>query len=848
MADSPFIARPSDLAALEAYWAEVKGGASRFVRVVAPSGGGRRAALAETLRRVRSGGDDVILWRVSCSDAENGAQWLIRMYGSLVGAIVQDVLLRGKVEMVLNGQLPREVKRVQDWFQSFVGALKEAKPDANGQMQLRMTQDNPLIGLVEVVHAISRRIPIVLELQQPYYAASLLLTQFLEALHTEVSKDGKVLVLLHDEPEGEIRQSTHPAPLLDLYTRRAEGFPAVVLAPWGAPEVEAYLAAQGKQGDAAALARIGQGRPALIADLIELLAADGRLGGDLSSVNLGDLAPMAVDVDELDLPEGPPKEGERKHVGPEEAERVAFFAALLGVNFPAALVAEMGGYEKDSVDDLLDAMGGLFEEQEYQEQMGTWIYRFAKPVLREAVLARNTSEESRDLARRVGVFFERFLAPRGLAYVQRAARIFGEFGAPRRAEGMRALALTQDDPNAWGLAYELIRWFDDVPWTDATRRTIYFTLLDNLAASGTLTAADRVHGEITDWATKAGDRDLQGWLLLNGSKLDLRRQDLYRARDRARDALSVFEGLGNGQRKAEVHAQLAAIELADGKPEEALKAAEAALAASVVEAENGQKVVPPQIAAHAEMVRGAVARRTNKAAEAVEHYKRANEIAGNTGLGAIALDAGLAMGEALIASGKPDEGRDVLVRVLTTTRQLGQVGRERQAADLLIQLEASRRNFQGALQLAQRNLQISQQTRTEAALVGDLYNVAFFHLAQNQGPQALPFFQQAEAALKGATHPIQRDLYYHAGLSALQAQKTDVARTYLEKALPLSRASRDARKTVTTLDALAALVARAGEKEAARAYLTEAVGICDQAELKDEKRTLAKRLESLDEA
>lgn len=844
MAESLFVVRPSDLAALEARWAEVKAGSPRFVRVVAPSGGGRRAATNELLRKIKGSGDDVILWRVACADSENGAQWLVRMYGSLVGVIVQDVLLRGKVEMVLNGQLPREVKRVQDWFQAFVGALREAKPDANGQIQLRIPQDNPLLALVEVVHAIGRRIPIVLELQQPYYAQTLLLPMFLEALQHE-AKDAKLFVVLHDEPEGEVRSCTHPAPLLDLYQRLGDQVGQVVLAPWGADEVGAYLASKGLTGDAAALARIGDGRPAVIADVIEHLSSQGRLGADLSEVTLGSLAPLTVDEDELDVPAEPPKEGQRKHAAAADAPLVAHLAALLGVNFPAALLAEMGGFEKDSVDDLLDAMGELFEEQQYQEQMGSWIYRFKKPVFREAVLAANTTDAGRELARRVGVFLERFLAPRGLAYIQRACRVYGENGAPRRAEGMRALAITSDDPNAWGLAYELLGWFDDVKWNEATRRTIYFTLLDHLAAQGTLASADKVHGEVTAWADQAGDRDLQGWLLLNGSKLDLRRQDLYRARDRARDALARFQELGTAQRVAEVQGQIAAIELADGKPEAALEAAEASLQAAMVDGENGQKIVPPQIAAHAEMVRGAAARRTGKVAESVEHFKRANEIAGNTGLGGLALDAGTAMGEALVASGRTDEGRDVLVRVLTATRQVGQVARERQVGELLLQLEASRRNFQGALQLAQRNLQISQQAGGGPAMVADLYNVGFFHLAQNQGPQALTFFQQADQLLKGQTHPILRDLTYHAGLAALQAKQPAVAKGFLERALPLARAAKDARKVVTALDALAALSVQASDPATAKAYLEEAVSIAEQAELKDEKRALAKRLEQL---
>ncbi len=842
-----FVARPEDLAALSSFWQQAKGGGARFVRVVGPSGGGRRALVQELYGQIRASGEEHVAWRVACADSENGLQALVRLYGTLVGAIAQDVLLRGKVEMVLNGQLPREVKRVQDWFQAFVGGLKEAKPDAKtGQMQLRIPQDNPAIALVEIVHAISRRIPIVLELQQPYNAPTLLLPQVLEALQHEAGTDGKLLVILHDEPEGEVRSSTHPAPLLDLYTRKSEAFPALVIAPWAEAEVGAYLTSKGLSGDAASLARLGQGRPALIADLIEALKDAGRLGEPMGELTLASLAPMAVDDDELDAPPAGEPEPGRAHAGAADAERVAYFAALLGTSFPSALVAEMGGFEKQSVDDLLDAMGDLFKEVQFQESMGSWVYQFQRAAWREAVLERNNTDEGHEIGRRVAVFMERYLAPRGLTYVQRAGRLYGEHGAPRRAEAMRAMALTQDDANAWGLAYEILRWFDDVAWQEPLQRTIYFTLLDHLAAGGSLQSAERIHGEVTEWATAKGDRDMQGWLLLNGSKLDLRRQDLFRARDRARDALVVFEGTGAKQRQAEVHAHLAAIELQDGKHEEAVKQAEAALAASSVENEAGQRVVPPQIAAHAEMVRGSVARRTKKVGEAIEHFKRANEIAGNTGLGAIALDAGLAMGEALAASSKLDEAADVLGRVLMATRQIGQVGRERQAAELLIQIEGSRRDFVKALELAQRNLQISTQLKNEGMIASDLYHVGFFHLAQNKGSEAVPFFQQAEQKLAGqATTGLYREVVYHLGLATLQSGKADAAKVHLEKALPLLRSAGDARKLVTTLDALSAINARAGDAAAARTFLTEAISVTEAANMKDEHRALVKRLESL---
>src|SRR5690606_29764268 len=108
------------IAVLENLWNEVKGGTPHVLRLQAPFGGGRRALVGELFRRISDSGDDAILWRVACLDQENGLQWLVRMYGSFLAALTGDVLRKGKIEMILNAQLPNQPKRVQGWYQSFV--------------------------------------------------------------------------------------------------------------------------------------------------------------------------------------------------------------------------------------------------------------------------------------------------------------------------------------------------------------------------------------------------------------------------------------------------------------------------------------------------------------------------------------------------------------------------------------------------------------------------------------------------------------------------------------------------------------------------------------------------------
>ena len=119
------------------------------------------------------------------------------------------------------------------------------------------------------------------------------------------------------------------------------------------------------------------------------------------------LADLSVDESELDIPAEPAAEGERRYATASDAERVAHLAALLGVSFPSGLVADMGGYVRDSVDDLFDASAQAYKELQFSEPLGTWIYQFNQALLRESVLSRHTGEEAEETARRVATFIER---------------------------------------------------------------------------------------------------------------------------------------------------------------------------------------------------------------------------------------------------------------------------------------------------------------------------------------------------------------------------------------------------------------------------------------------------------
>lgn len=846
---APYVARESDVTSLLNHWNQALDGKAGTVRLQAPFGGGRRAVVGEAMRRIQLEQDDALLWRVACIDTENGLQWLVRMYGSLIAYLGNDTLRKGRAEMVLNSQLPSQPKRVQGWYQQFVASLKDAKADAQtGQVQLRLPQDNPLIGLVEVVVGLSRKTPVLLELQNPYVVNSVSLAMFVEALlHEAKTSGGKLLVVLHDEPETDSTKSFFPMPLLDFYNRNADDLAVQAIEPWGADEVGAFLESKGVQTDAAQVARIASGRPGFIAELIDILDERELLDSDLSEVTLESLTPMDVDEDELEVPDKEPEEGQRKHAGPADADRVAFVAALLGQAFPSGLVADMTGLDRESVDDLCDAMEGLYEEFQFNKELGSWIYRFSKGCWREGILEKHSTEEDTKIARNVGLFMERFLVPRGYGFIARCARVYGEHEAPGRANIMRSVALSQDNPDMWGLCYDLHRYFDEIVWPDTMRRTLWQNLLERLVTAGNVQLAERVHAEATEWATENDERDLTAWLLFAGSRLDARRQDLYRARDRGNDALKLYEAMEQTQKSAEVLNHLAMVELQDGNPSKALEHVEAALEKGKVEQDEDKVGYVPSVLATAEHIRGLVARGQGQLQQAVQHFQRANEIAGQTGLAALALDSGLSLGESLLAGRNTQNARDVLERVTQIARSMRNAQREHTALQLLSQAEGALKNFDAAIQAGTRTLQLTQQLQLAQSLPIDLYNLGFFHFAAGKHQDALTYLTQAEQRVgQLGQHPLVKELYYFKGMAHLQTGQDADAQASFTKAVPLAEQAKDWGKVASSLEQLAGIAQKSGDTNSAKAHLARAVDLANQHDqLKEARKGLRKKLDAL---
>jgi len=839
-----YVARQADLDVLSEQWTAALGGEARAVLITGVLGSGKRALVGELCRGAAGSVDDLILWRVAFHEEEDGLQTTIRMYAALLSALHRAPALRARVESALNEQLASKSKRVQGWYQAFIEALKKGAPKAGeDQFQVILPRDNPLIGLVEVVAGVASRFPILAELQGLHHVHSLAVHAALEGLLVEAkARPGtRLLTLLSMEPVDEAAKAWMSLPLLDMLNRRDADLAKLAISPWEGGDVDRYLASRSLSADGAALARIADGRPGFVAELVDWLVAEDRLGEDLSELTMAGVADTAPDADELedDEEEAEPKEGEtkRKKATAADAERVAYLAALLGLSFPSGLLADMAGYDRDSVDDLLDATEDLYKELQFSQPLGTWIYQFHKALLRESVLVRHTSEEDRAIAQRVGMFIERFLAPRGYAYLIKAMRLYAESGAPNRAAVLRSNALSNDQPQVWAMAQDISRYFDKIEWPDPLRRTVYMQLLERMVQNGDVNQTEGLYNEAMGWATARTDRPFQAWLLFAGSRLDLRRQDVYRSRDRANDAIKLYRALGDKGKEAEVRSHLAMVELQDGNPNAALD-----------QVRLGEELAPvPGIQAHAEYVRGLVARRDSKAAtQAIEHFRKANEVAGGANLAPLALESGLALGETLLASGQPSKAADVLTQVSRMGAQLRNPVRERAATALLAQAQAALKNFEAAIQAGSRVLQLTRElkfTRLEAV---DLYNLAFFNLQVGHATEAVSLFRQARKGADATDANFQKELLFHLGVALVQIGERGEAERALSAALKPSNDAKDWRKVLEINKTLSDLAVARNDRKAARAFLETAVKAAEASDQKEERKALVRKLKQID--
>ena len=838
MSTEAFVARESDFNVLKDAWTQANEGNANTVLLTAPYGGGKRALVAKLARFARSQDEDVLVFRPTFSEEEDGQNTLVKLYAGMLSFLHGNPGLRGKVELALNSRKPSQSQRVQNWIGSFLDGMKKGSPKTGEtQFQLHIPSDNPLLGFVELVHLIAEAYPVVLEIQNVHHTHSVAIASTVKSLihRTAQSQNTKLLTVLScvplEENAGWVSQ-----PLQDVFKEEEGKYNTLNLEPWTDAEAEQYLASKEYTfGLADELIKMTNGRPGFLAELADLIAEDdslrSKMGGELT-----DLFNLSPDEDELDS-ESESDEKARKKATAEDAEKVAFISALLGMSFPSGIVADMLNLDRSSVDDIYDATEGAYKEVQFSKPLNTWIYQFKHAMIRESVLAKHQSEEDNRIAGNTGAFIERFLAPAGYGYVVKALKIYANAGVQQRADVMRNVALGADQPQMWNLTRDIVGYFKDASWSDALVRTTYLNLCERMSRMGDVNQAEELIKEAIAWGAEREEEDkgFKAFLSLSGSRLDSRRQDHYRARERAAAALELYRELESPVQQAEALAQLALVEFNDGKPNASLD--------RVNEADSLTEAVP--LRALTSFIRGLVAKQSKQVDNALKHFTTANQLAGQAGRGALALDAGVQMGEMLLTSGQLVKAAEVLTQVQQIAQGLKAAPQERQICAMLAQAHFNQQQVEPALKAAQRALQISHATKDRRTLPADLYNVGFFQLVLKNPSESVALLKQALQLADKNNRGFVKEVMFHLGQAQLQVGERSEAEKMLSQALQPIQETKDGAKAMTVYQQLGRLAEDRKDNIRAEKMYSHALTVAKQMKNKEAQKVIKDMLKNV---
>ena len=840
MSTEPFVARDSDFNVLNDAWTDVNQGNAKTILLTAPYGGGKRALVGKLARSVRSSDEDALVFRPVFSEEEDGQNTLVKLYAGMLSFLHGNPSLRGKVELALNSRKPSQEARVQNWIGSFLEGMKKGSPKTGEtQFQLHIPQDNPLLGFVELVHLIAEAYPVVLEIQNVHHTHSVAIASTIKALihRSANSSNTKLLTILScvplEENAGWVSQ-----PLQDVFTEEAGNFEVLNLEPWTATETSQYLASKEYDyGLAEELVKMTSGRPGFLAELAEMIAEDEELRSKMDA-ELTDLFDFSPDEDELDSEDDSDAgENTRKKATAEDAGKIAFISALLGMSFPSGIVADMLNLDRSSVDDIYDATEDVYKEVQFSKPLNTWIYQFKNAMIRESVLAKHQSEEDNRIAGNTGAFIERFLAPAGYGYVIKALKIYANAGVQQRADVMRNVALGADQPQMWNLTRDIVGYFKNASWSDAMIRTTYLNLCERMSRMGDVNSAEELLKEALAWGAEREEEDkgFNAFLSLSGSRLDSRRQDHYRARERATAALELYRELDSPVQQAEALAQIALVEFNDGKPNAALD--------RVTEADKLTEAAP--LRALTSFIRGLVAKQSKQVDNALQHFTQANQLAGKAGRGALALDAGIQMGEMLLASRQLPKAVEVLTQVQQIAQGLKAAPQERLICAMLTQAFFNQQQIENALKAGQRALQISHATKNRQALPADLYNVGMAHLMLKNPSEGVALLKQSLQLVDKKNVNLVREIMFNLGQALLQVGETSEAEKVLSQALQPIQQTRDANKALAVYQVLGDIASNRKDNARATKMYENAISVAKQTKNKEAQKVLKEKMKNV---
>ena len=853
--DRPLVGlRPITQSLLDAFAASEDGPSA--VLLSGSEGSGRATAINAMLDALRDKGTEPCVVRLHTLVTDDGIQSLLRTYGAVVTALSRQT---GFDEDPLDS-LDSAIESVSDdavaqWLSGIAGNVRELRAARGGNFQIKLPAENPFLGSMYAFDVLGPRGRWIIDLRGSHATVSPAFWVFLSALAGRArARSWKMLFLLtpNDVIYGEKAGDPQPGPASFLSSLFPDAT-VVSTQPLNRDEVSELIEDTYRPSDfpdelVDRLLKMSGGHPDTLHELLDALEEDetitwdddGYALSDIEDVDIDILVPMPLEAAESEEDDEEEEEGDDEpELDPQLMEHILHVAAQEGQEFTASLIRTVLGAEEDVVDDALDAMEHVVREGRYHQQLGTWTYAFRHRFYRQWYRSntpdgfkRKRAAVTSDLAR---VALQSY-APAAFEYISRAARLFVDAGEPRSARNLLAMAMGSERPELTAFALEVAARFPDSPFPPSLLQFIYSSTAERAVNGAAVEAADGALERARSWAEESGDDVLLAYCTLLACRLAIRKGDLAAATELGQQALQRFRASKDSRRQGETLNQLAMIALNKNDP----KGAEVFL-------KQAEKVATiPPVKGHSLYIRGILDKRQGRIPAALKAFERAVELSTQAGNLPLVLESMLNAGETGLMLGRGPAVADVLERALEMSRALRSPVRERAAARLLCQAEASRSDGEAAYAMAKHALELTRELgRGPEEEYVDLYHCGLFAVMAGRSDEAVDWLAAAKpGAEKAGDVGLVPEILFNLGQLKLAGQDFDGARGQLEEALSLVRQRKDKAREMRILEHLGVALSAGGDHAGAMKRFQEAMDRAIGPQAKEYRKALRKRLQT----
>jgi tetratricopeptide (TPR) repeat protein len=254
----------------------------------------------------------------------------------------------------------------------------------------------------------------------------------------------------------------------------------------------------------------------------------------------------------------------------------------------------------------------------------------------------------------------------------------------------------------------------------------------------------------------------------------------------------------------------------------------------------------PPVQAFCRFVEGAIHAEGRKFDQAAKLFEESNRLAGQSGNAMLALDSGIKLGQVLLANGSAAKAADVLQQVSKIARQVKAPAQERACTALLAQAHGNEKNFEAALNAANRTLEITKALGFVSLESIDTYNVGLFNLMMQRKTEAVALFKVAREKLPPQNNPgFLKELLFSLGMTQLQIGESQAGEQNLREALAPAAAVKDWGKVIGAHQQIAELARGRDDKKEALKHLNQALKVAEQTKNSEMRKRLKDQIKSL---